>query len=384
MFNVPRYTATNYRQIILQPYDDMQSLERINFNKILQFLTEANINSNASLDARRIWVNYQQELVQTKLLLPTLRTCDYFMRNIGKWTHHGIDILLPKNTPIVSFDSWVVTKIKKRDGKKKDEWNCVVIKWPTCYWSYEHCEKINVKVWDFIKRWQKIATVWNTWNSTQYHLHLQCDKFNSPFQPYYNADWDIWTIQKYTLDPLEELKKILPHTWLYYDMPLNAKYRDAIVNLTELWIIKWHKKYINPFGFSQRYEFALIIYRLLQKKIKLTKWLSEIQTQSMNYKDISSLDQESKEALMVLRRYWIMKWFNDKFEPYKNIKWQEILAVFWRLFWKLSDQKVWHWYNTYVKKFEQKNIIPSDWEFIWLPIIRQELFRILWALLEDN
>ncbi len=382
MFNVPKYTATNYRQIILQPYNELEALERINFNHFLEFLTEWNLSQNSDLDARRIWVNYQQEVVQAKLLLPTLWTSDYFLRNVWEWTHHGIDILLPKNTPIPAFAAWVVTKIKKRDWIKKNEWNCVVIKSATCYWSYEHCETINVKVWDFIKRWEKIVTVGSTWNSTQYHLHLQCDKFDSPFQPYYNAEWNIAMIQKYTIDPLQELKKILPNTGLFYDMPSDPQYSQAIVFLTTLWVVKWHNKYINPFDFSKRYEFALLIYRLLQKKINLTKWLSEIENNNVSYTDTDKLNDEAKEALLVLQKYGIMKWHANKFNPYKNIKWQEALAVLWRLFWGLADQRLWHWYGVYVDKFEEVWIISDDWEFIWLPVLRQELFRILWKLLD--
>ncbi len=381
MFLVPKYTATNYRQIILSPYDPMQALEWINFNEILNFLNDKNLDLYKNLDARRIWVNYPQEVVESKLLLPTLYTCNYFFWNIWHWKHTWIDIILPKWTPIIAFDSWVVSKIKKWDWHKQNEWNCIVIKWPTCYRSYFHCDEILVKSWDYIQRWQKIATVWKTWNATQFHLHLQCDNFKSPFQPFFSENLE--EIKKYTIDPLKELKKILPHTNIFYDMPLEPKYYQSILFLYEKWIIKGHWHYIYPLNFLKRYEFALIIYRLLKKMPDLAKNLNKIDD-NFKFEDINWLEKEALEAIEYLKKYWILKWFKNKFEPFKNIKWQEVLAVFWRLFRNIKDQNVWHWYQPYIEKFEKLSIIDKNREFIWIAIFRQEVFRILYEILKNQ
>ncbi|NCQ82351.1 hypothetical protein GW750_06190 [bacterium] len=50
-----------------------------------------------------------------------MRTCDYFFWNVGAGTHHGVDIILPQHTPIVSRTNGVVTRVKKRDGFSKNE-----------------------------------------------------------------------------------------------------------------------------------------------------------------------------------------------------------------------------------------------------------------------
>lgn len=93
----------------------------------------------ADLDTRELWLYLVDEaatgmtyfdesdtasrdvLITMKLLCPTLWCGDYFPRDIGHGTHTGLDIILPQNTPIVSFTDGEVIRIKARNGTTKDE-----------------------------------------------------------------------------------------------------------------------------------------------------------------------------------------------------------------------------------------------------------------------
>jgi len=378
MFKVPFFNTSNYRSIMSKKYYKIDTSDRVNIGQIIFFI-QKNIDKYANIDPRDLQWTIDPNLISAKLLIPTLWNCNYFSWKVWDWEHFGIDIILPHKTPIVSFQSGVVHKIKTRDWNKKDWWNTITIKWSEYFWSYLHCDDISVEIWQYINAWDTIWTVGKTWNATQYHIHLQCDLFSAPFVPYISSD--MANLSKYTVDPLPIISKIIANSSIFLDMPTQKKYYDAVIKLHNLWIIHWKNNMINPENFIQRYEFAIIINRLITKKPEIIKKISENNEVSINYIDIIEYGQELFDALLLLKKYKIMMWFDNKFLPERKIKWQELLAVCWRLFFGISDSASWIWYEPYLKFFEQKWIIKTDWEFVWEPIPRKEAFHILSSIL---
>ncbi len=158
-----------------------------------------------------IWdrfVEFDDFLVNTKLFFETWRTCEYGLWKYDSWTHHGIDLVMPRWTPIESFTDGKVIKIFDYNKKETAYWNCVVVQTKIndelLYFCYLHLDTINVKLNDNIKNWQIIGTCGNTWNSKWNHLHFQIDK-DADFHPYYNKYLE--KIKKYTIDPRKFLQE---------------------------------------------------------------------------------------------------------------------------------------------------------------------------------
>lgn len=230
MFKLPVYSPSNYQNIIWKPFspDACQWLDISDFLEILSdttisLLQDANVmklsefvknntQKISQIPAGKFWSS-ENAFYALKYLMPTLWTCEYFIWNVGKWKHHWIDIMLPLWTPLVSLCEWEVVKAKKWDWIKKDDWNCVVIKssdWK--YFCYEHMDTIWVEVWAKLKVGDSIWTCWKTWNSTQFHLHLQVDSWTAPFHPYWSANQA--DILKYTIDPILTLRTGFWKDWV--------------------------------------------------------------------------------------------------------------------------------------------------------------------------
>jgi hypothetical protein len=314
-----------------------------------------------------------------KLLCPTLRCCDYFLWNVWHGNHTWIDIILPQNTPIISFTEGEVIRIKTRDGVSKNEGNCVAIKSTDGYvvW-YEHLERIDVSIWQQITQWEVIGLCGTTGNSTQYHLHLQVDKGFAPFHPYRSRDID--EIQKYTIDPLPYLRARSPIS-LYKDTPSENIYHDAIMTLTKWLIIKWFDRHIYPENRLQRYQAALIIDRALRLYSLYDG--REITTPTYTpYTDNNLWDSELDTTLIQLQKYGIMKWSNTSFEPTKDLKWEQLLALLWRIFYWLSDNGEGKRYDGYVEYFTDTWIIDSNRWYIEKSIPRKEVFLLFAKILK--
>jgi len=177
-----------------------------------------------------IWdnfVEFGQFLIASKVLFTTWFVAEYWLWEKWTWTHHWIDLILPKNTPIESFSSWKVVRIKKWDGIKKNEWNAVVIESKinneVLYFCYEHLEEIKVQLNQEVKKQDIIWTCGSTWNSTTNHLHFQIDKQNVPFHPYWWATDDVEIIENCCIDPW---------TWLIenYEKEENSSNTNNISN----------------------------------------------------------------------------------------------------------------------------------------------------------
>ncbi|MFN7161065.1 MAG: S-layer homology domain-containing protein [Candidatus Gracilibacteria bacterium] len=108
-------------------------------------------------------------------------------------SHLAVDIRAPKGTPIFSIANGKVTKVKndKTDG------GVIVIEYSnvpsvedpkvttTYYASYLHMDTVAVSEGQVVDKGAQIGTVGNTGIATTYHLHLQLDRKEAPFHPYW-------------------------------------------------------------------------------------------------------------------------------------------------------------------------------------------------------
>lgn len=439
---LPLFTLANYTEIMKKDYSESQIWNWIEFKKIISMMDEDFVNMFAWLDARKIWnpaefnkytdgmetkvniwlenpVDFNDFLISLKLWLPSLWTCDYFFRNVWSGLHHGIDIILPKWTPLPSFVDWVVVRVKSWDWYTKNEWNCVVVKWEVewedFFVCYEHMDSIAVSVWDKLKQWDIVWECWTTWNSTQYHLHLQIDKASAPFHPFYSSSRNLNEIKTHTYNTIEALRRIYNidnnldlddidnivdlddstdnndhkidesstdsgnESEVFADMPLQEEYRLSIKWLYEMGVIKWNNWYIYSENEISRYEFALMIYRLIIAE-NMENWLSDW-WEIKQFDDVDYNDSELKIALDFLQKYNVFIWSWNKFYPDVKLLWEELLAVVWRLFYQINDIDWTDWYKGYFDKFSEIWIIDDDWMYIWNNVPRKEVFRLIYNTL---
>lgn len=410
------------------------------------------------------FIDFKTFLIASKVFFTTWFTCKYWYWK--KWEitsygypHHWIDLILPKNTPITSFSDWEVYDIKNWDWVKKDEWNCVVIKseinWEILYFCYEHLEKISVKKWDTIKKWENIWTCGETWNATTYHLHFQIDTDKANFHPFWNKwenslmktyencidPWD-WLRKNYDKNTQQKITKKETTTNNNSDDIVSAitnelknktkenktklisykkeektsttnnnkkeknntnttnnnnttKKPDIIENILNnisdkssnnndyinffinAWILKWdHWDYLLNSNLT-RFQFVLIINRLNKS------WLIQLENKDCNIKftDIAELknDNEFMEWLKLVVCNHILTWDNWRFLAWDFLTWEQFLAIIWRIFWKLQNWKN-IWYQPYFEWALKNNYINKNWNFIWKPITRKEVFSILFKI----
>lgn len=241
---VPFYSS-NYTTLISAPYTDNFGGCGVEFKTLLKFLTDEFIQKYKAVDVRKVgdyisqnkatdnFLNstfdidgkshtWAEVLTAIKLLMPTLWNCNYFIWDIGVWTHHWVDILMPKWTPLPAFKSWKVVKIKQWDGAKKDEWNCVVIQTDdNVFICYEHLDTISVTNWQSLNQWDTVWTCWNSWNSTQNHLHLQIDASKATFHPFWSSKLE--DVKSNTLDPIKFLRSVYAiEGWVVVSTPVPA------------------------------------------------------------------------------------------------------------------------------------------------------------------
>ncbi len=399
MLKVPFYTQSNYHDIITKSYEQNDRSNRCYLSDFFEVLTDGFVSNYASLDARQLtsyfqnkvlnemipfgWTNkkLQEVIVAIKLLMPTLRACEYFFWNCKNGTHGWIDIIMPKWTPIPSFSDWIVTRIKLRDWIKKDEGNCVVIQtWDKRY-SYKHMDGLNVKHGDMVDKWNIIWRCWSTWQSTQYHLHFQVDSPISPFNPYRSNQ--LQSVIKNTLDPLPFLRNIFWYTKIFIDMPLNTEHKQAIESLFGAGIIKWNWNKIMPESNLPRWQ-AAIVFDRIAKKYNLYSALAVVNPMFVSYSDIDWNNAELSEALKWLQKYWIMLWSNWIFDPNRIINWEEWIAVLGRLLFGLKNDDNWMWYKSYVNFFENNKFIMKNWIYLGRWILRKDAFLVLYRVLKNK
>lgn len=399
MLKVPFYTQTNYQDIITKTYEQNDKSNRYNLSDFFEILTENFVSNYASLDARQLTEYFQNKalneaipfgttnkklkevIVAIKLLMPTLRTCEYFLWNCKSGTHSGIDIIMPKWTPIPSFSDGVVTRIKQRDGVKKDEWNCVVIQTGDKYYSYKHMDKINVKYGDKIDKWNIIWLCWSTGQSTQYHLHFQVDSAVSPFSPYRSNQ--LQSVIKNTLDPLPFLRNIFWYTKIFIDMPLSSEHKQAIESLFAAGLIKWSGNKIMPDDNLPRRQ-AAIVFDRLAKKYNLYGNLPVINPMFSTYSDLDTWNDELIQSLKWLQKYGIMVGNNWIFDPDRPMTGEEWIAVLGRLLFGLKNADNGMRYKNYITFFENNKFIMKNWFYLGKSIVRKDAFIVLYRILKSK
>lgn len=109
-------------------------------------------------------------------------------------SHAGVDIRAPKNTPVRAVANGIVEQVKEVPGGFG---KYIVIRHPhvpdpanpgktiVLHSSYAHLNTQNVIVGDIVEKGQIIGAVGKTGLSTGYQLHIQLDKDDAPFYPYW-------------------------------------------------------------------------------------------------------------------------------------------------------------------------------------------------------
>ena len=390
---------------------DFEDLSAFELDKVYNWMYDEKIKKYSPVSINwDLFVDFKKFLIASKVFYTTGFTCKY-----GYWKkweltdygypHHGIDLILPKWTPIVSFSDGKVVRIKKWDWKKHDEWNCIVIQDKNLFFCYEHLETINVSLNDSVRKWQIIWTCGKTWNASTYHLHFQIDNDKAPFHPYWwKWEQDLKKTKSYCIDPWNWLREnYLPNDKVVdnnksdnnenddlsekndlVDSLVNAikndskNYIDFFINS---WILKWDKWNYLLDKPLKRYHLILILYRLYKKWIiKLAEKKCDI-----NFSDIDKLksDIEFMNALEFVYCNHIVKWDKNKLYPWINITGITFLAIIWRLFANLKDwDKI--WYKPYLEWAEKENIISKNWYWKFKAIPRNEVFKILYNIIKSS
>ena len=389
-FLVPKFTLQNYTTIMGQDFQWIWT-DRWSFADLVRLLCVASFRERfADLDARKLatdlqvgnsetillWgksIKLKDCIIAIKLCLPSLWVCDYFFWNIWDGTHTGIDIIMPKWTPIPAFQWGKVTRIKQRDGVANNEGNCVVVQDARGYFRwYEHLHRIDVQTGQQLAQWTQIWICGTTWNSTQFHLHLQVDGPQTTPNPHWSTD--IWTIQQKTIDPLSALRAAFSSI---KDLPYIGLYQDAIWLLLAWWYIQWANWFIFPDNSLQRYEIALLLHRMLKKLNQYAK-LTKVTTTSPTYSDVVWGEPELDEALLWLWQYGLMKWYpNGKFWPFEPILFEQLLALVGRSFFKLQDASGASWWQTYLTYFQNNGYLSWVIGKIGKSILRKDCFLLL-------
>ncbi|MBB6732213.1 murein hydrolase activator EnvC family protein [Cohnella zeiphila] len=94
--------------------------------------------------------------------------------------HTGMDMAVPKNTPVYAAESGVVIVAQTWSGYG----NCIIINHGGGLWTlYGHLNKILVKKGETVKRGENIGLVGMTGTATGYHLHFEVRKNETPVNP---------------------------------------------------------------------------------------------------------------------------------------------------------------------------------------------------------
>lgn len=98
--------------------------------------------------------------------------------------HDGIDIAAPDGTPVYAPADGVVIAINNSPIARKGYGRYVIIDHGYGYETlYGHLSKINVRVGQKVKRWDKIAEVGHTGRATGSHLHYEVRVKQRPVDP---------------------------------------------------------------------------------------------------------------------------------------------------------------------------------------------------------
>jgi len=315
------------------------------------------------------FVEFKDFLFSAKMLFMTWFTCKYGywkkweLNKTSTWklfTHHWIDLVLPKWTPIISFSSGYV----KIAENIKGYWNCVVIESvvnnETLFFCYEHLDSLNVLAWEKVKKWDIIWTCWNTWNSSWYHLHFQIDKDTWSFHPYWGS-WEdnVEQTLKNCIDPWEFLRSL--YLWKNNNEINSTSKKQDNKNLD---IKQTNTKINNKNIKKQKDDNFDIIWTLVKEIDKNSNTKEDMKTNleqkletntetnhsSNEFKNIDFIDSISdnlekhsndKDYINFFVNAWILKWENWNYELESPLTRYQITLIIYRLYkaWLLKINK---------------------------------------------
>lgn len=187
------------------------------------------INKYKNITLEKAWNIFSDpeelnEFIFRRRILRATWTSNYSSADIWKkntWTHAWIDIVSNTWTPIYSIANWLVVK-----KEKSNKWfgNYISIlhnidgEYYLSFYGHMHTLEKNLKIWDFVQKWDKIWTIWNSWNSFGSHLHLQINKVFA-LQDIVNGKVMMWWyhnldgVKAYTVDPISFIEKHYTSVW---------------------------------------------------------------------------------------------------------------------------------------------------------------------------
>lgn len=167
------------------------------------------------------WANYNkyQDSPWYKDIYTTLWWASYSdSRNSNVGAHAGVDIATARGTPLYSLWNWKVYFAWFNSAYGNVVKIQYLYKWEYIYVIYSHMDTIEIEQWQTVSKWQRIWTVWNSWNTFGalwwYHVHFEVAK-------------DAWWWPKYSYLNCPDLSKWhykIIQEWLCRDQLLANEY----------------------------------------------------------------------------------------------------------------------------------------------------------------
>lgn len=143
-------------------------------------------------DFSAISQEYKQILTQRLIYtVPYMWNYEMDYQEYG-WSHPGIDIVVPRGTPIRNIANGVIVDI---GSQPNGFWNYVLVrhddmigedgKKTDIYVLYAHMEKVEKEKWIKVAKGEKLGTVGDSGTATTPHLHFQIDLDEAPYSPYW-------------------------------------------------------------------------------------------------------------------------------------------------------------------------------------------------------
>lgn len=229
-----KYVADPFSLTYQERKQNYEDIDSSNYIKIPKYNPEQLLISPDTLDTNS---EEYRNLVTSRLIYTVVYMWNYeFDYKEYAWSHAAVDIITPTWTPVRTIANGIIVETGEQSSWF---WKYIVIKhnnvlidWieQTIYSVYAHLNKITIKEWEKIIKWDNIGYVWTTWTSTTSHLHFQIelDKWQfTPFWPFTSKeaqesglwfyDWiTAWLWQEkaieYTINPLVFINNNLEYT----------------------------------------------------------------------------------------------------------------------------------------------------------------------------
>ncbi len=166
-----------------------------------------------------------------------------YRKEYTDWIHHWWDIYWNFWEQVIALDDWIIVrtvdkfefsdldKIKRWDNLTKEDelrnldllrWKQVwlkTMKWDVVFYSHLNDIFSNVKVWEVVKSWQPLWTIWITWVPDQeykdYHLHFEVQKNPFTLKTWESYDYDDYLNWDWLMD-WESIEYVKDHQLEYF------------------------------------------------------------------------------------------------------------------------------------------------------------------------